>query len=101
MIFGPWHKYDDGWRALIFSEGWRTYTNGRKSAEYDKSREHIRLVQEEGYIIRTFPMLFSKELQDASGDGPAKIGGFRTELSGRLLVQDGGGWFAIALKVAS
>jgi len=56
--------------------------------------EHIRLIEEEGYQLVTFPIIFSAEKQDAAGNGPAKIKDFIKELTPRKLKQIKGNWYA-------
>ncbi len=96
VIFGAWDKFNDGKRAMIFAEGWERYTNGHKSAGYAQSREHIRLVEEEGYELKTFPMLWTDEALDKDGEGPARIKGFKAELTDRRLIRDGDAWYAVS-----
>ena len=88
IIFGAWDRYTNGRKAMILSEDWRTRL-GRKNAGYEQSREHIRLIEEEGYRLMTFPMQHSKD-----GDGPAKIKGFIPKLSEKTLTRVGKFWYA-------
>ncbi|QEL55999.1 HNH endonuclease [Chromobacterium paludis] len=94
IIFGAWDKYTEGSKSLIFSEAWATNPAGRKKPAYRQSREHIRLVEEEGYKLLTFPMIFSDELKDEDGSGPSKIKGFQPVLTAKSLVRAGGNWYA-------
>jgi hypothetical protein len=66
VIFGAWDKNTEGSRSLILSEAWATNRAGRKSPAYPQSREHIRLVEEQGYKLLTFPIIFSDELQEVA-----------------------------------
>lgn len=93
IIFGAWDRYTDGKTAVILSEDWRTTRSGHKSAGYDQSREHIRLIEEAGYRLMTFPMKYSEK---SEGDeyGPAKIAGFTRKLSEKSLVRVGNTWYA-------
>lgn len=94
IIFGAWDVYDDGNMSLILSESWQTNAKGRKSNGYPQSREHIRLVEEEGYKLLTFPMIYSEENKDIDGTGPAKIGDFIRVVTPKSLIRVGGDWFA-------
>lgn len=94
VIFGAWDKNTEGSRSLILSEAWDTNRAGRKNPGYAQSREHIRLVEEQRYKLLTFPIIFSDELQDANGFGPAKIKGFEPNLTPKSLVRIGGSWYA-------
>src|SRR5689334_3011875 len=73
IIFGAWDINTKGSMSLIFSKSWIVRTSGQKSAAFDQSREHIRLVEEEGYTLKTFPMQYSDVYKDENGIGPAKI----------------------------
>ena len=75
VIFGAWDRFTDG---KILSEDWQVRRDGHKSHGYDQSREHVRLIEEEGYRWMTFPMQYEDE-----GGGLAKIGGFTQSLPRR------------------
>lgn len=93
VIFGVWDTHDDGRKALILSESWQTSRRGKKQAAYGQSREHIRLVEEAGYTLMTFPMIYSAAREE-NGTGPAKIQGFTPQLSTKNLHRIGASWFA-------
>jgi hypothetical protein len=67
VVFGAWDINDDGNRTLILKEGWATSRRGRKQPAYPQSREHIRLIEEEGYRLKTFAMQY--ELADPDDEG--------------------------------
>ena len=94
VIFGAWDTNTDGDSALILSETWIKNNRGRRNPGYNQSREHIRLVEEEGYELKTFPMIYSSENVDEHGVGPAKIKDFIPELKTKLLTTVGNGWYA-------
>ena len=94
IIFGAWDRHTEGNMTLIFSEGWSSSSKGRKPAAYDQSREHIRLIEEEGYKLMTFPMKYSDANKDEDGIGPAKIEGFEPKLTEKSLKRVGGNWYA-------
>lgn len=79
IIFGEWDANADG---LIFSEDWKG--NGSK-----QSREHIRLVEEEGYSLKTFPMEYSR-----TENGKPKIKSFTPELMIKNIINIGSNWYA-------
>lgn len=93
VIFGAWDTYQTGNRTLILSEDWEISRRGRKQPGYGQSREHIRLVEEEGYTLKTFPMIYS-EVEEEGDVGPARIEGFVPDLATRSLVRVGNGWYA-------
>ncbi|BCD98107.1 HNH endonuclease [Marinagarivorans cellulosilyticus] len=93
IIFGAWDIRTEGKTTLIFSEDWQ-FRRGRSQSAYHQSREHIRLIEEEGYDLMTFPMEHSDQNKDRSGIGPAKIGGFTPELTNKKLMKLGVSWYA-------
>ncbi len=90
VIFGAWNFHTSGNKALIFGEDWQIL-NGRKQPGYKQSREHLRLVEEEGYRLMTFAMQGS----DANSTGPAKVKNFTPELEEKVLKREGGNWYAV------
>ena len=60
IIFGAWDQFTNDKTTMILSEDWRVNRRGRKSNGYDESREHIRLIEEEGYRLMTFVMRYSE-----------------------------------------
>ncbi len=94
IIFGAWDLYTKGNASLIFSEDWRINERGQRSSGYEQSREHIRLVEEEGYQLKTFPIIYSDSNKDENGIGPAKIEDFVPKLTVKSLHRVGGSWYA-------
>lgn len=87
IIFGIWNTHLDG---LIFSEEWAQDSNGIKNKGYKQSREHIRLIEEEGYKLKTFPM--KRKRSDTS---PSKIESIEAVLSSKFLKKSGKHWYAV------
>jgi 5-methylcytosine-specific restriction protein A len=94
IIFGAWDLHTEGNTSLILGEDWQTSRKGRKQPAYKQSREHIRLIEEEGYKLKTFPMKYSNANEDEQGIGPAKIEGFEPELKEKSLKRVGRNWYA-------
>ena len=92
VVFGAWDRNTAGRKSMIFSESWMTNNRGRKNPGFKQSRDHIRLVEEEGYTLKTFPMEYSDARKDEDGIGPATIAGFTPKLSERTLVKIGNEW---------
>ncbi len=92
VIFGAWDKETEGNTTVILRESWQTDDSGKRRAGYKQSREHIRLIEEEGYMLKTFPMIHSDANKDKNGLGPAKIKDFVPELTERLLLKVGNDW---------
>lgn len=93
IIFGAWDAFHAESRTLILSEDWEISRRGRKQPGYGQAREHIRLVEEEGYRLMTFPMIYS-EIEEEGDVGPAKIEGFAPELTQKSLIRVGNCWYA-------
>jgi 5-methylcytosine-specific restriction protein A len=94
VVFGAWDRNTTSRRSLILSEGWQTNSHGRKNPGFQQSREHIRLVEGDGYSLKTFPMEYSDERKDEHGIGPATIKGFVPTLFDRRLKKIGNSWYA-------
>lgn len=73
IIFGAWDIHTEGNTSLILSEDWQISKRGRKQPAYEQSREHIRLVEEEGYQLRTFPIKYSDANKDEDGVGQPRL----------------------------
>ena len=95
VIFGAWDRYTNGRSSLILSEDWRIKGDGKKASGYDQSRQHARLVEDDGYKLMTFPMVYSKKKQDGDGVGPATIGGFIPDLTEKKIARVSGNWYAL------
>jgi len=93
VIFGAWDNHSHGDSTLILAESWAR-REGRKNAGFAQSREHVRLIEEEGYRLFTFPIYVSDELKDAEGNGPSKIDHFEPELTEKALRRGVDGWYA-------
>jgi predicted HNH restriction endonuclease len=91
VIFGEWKERPDRLRSLIFSEDWE-FRNGKRNKGYDQSREHIRLIEEDGYRLFTFPMV-ADEPPEGSSD-PVSIENFEEVLTEKSLRREGNNWFA-------
>ena len=88
IIFGAWDRFTEGNTSLIFSDDWRIL-KGRKQPGYDQSREHIRLIEEKGYQLKTFSMIYSDV-----NIGRATIKDFVPKLTTKFLKRVGGFWYA-------
>jgi len=97
VIFGAWDRFLSGRTAKIFSKSWATDVKGNSSKGYRQSLEHIRLIEEEGYKLFTFPMQPVDETwQD---DVTAKIKSFTPDLTVKNLVRVGDDWFAAEIDL--
>lgn len=94
IIFGVFDIHDGGNMARILSEDWEISHRGNRQPGYSQSREHVRLIEEEGYKLKTFPMKYT--LADEGEGAPAKIKGFIPKLADRKLIPIGNSWYAYA-----
>src|SRR5689334_22732508 len=95
VIYGAWDVNTNRNSTLIFTDEWdRATGNGRRSAAFKQSREHIRLIEEEAYTLQTFPLIYSGVYKDKNGVGPAKIAGFIPKLDQKNLVRVDNKWYA-------
>lgn len=94
IIFGAWDRQTQGNVALILSEKWKVSSKGKKQAGYSQSREHIRLIEEKGYKLKIFPIIYSDAKIDEDGFGPAKIDSFDPKLTEKTLLRVATNWYA-------
>ena len=75
VIFGAWDIYTKGNMALIFSKDWEINSRGRKSPGFDQSLEHLRLIEKQGYKLKTFAMKYSdaQEVRPHAQNGPKNV----------------------------
>lgn len=72
VIFGAWDIHEDGNKTLILSEEWASSRKGKKQPGFPQARDHIRLVEECGYLLKTFKMQYA-EADEYDEGAPAKI----------------------------
>ncbi len=101
IIFGAWDFAESGSLAMIFSEEWMFNDKNHKNKGYDQSLHHIKLVEKEGYTLKTFPIYYSGDKKNKNGFGPAKIGGFKAELEDRYLIKIDGKYYASSKTIVN
>lgn len=94
IIFGAWDKNTEGITALILDDTWERNYAGKKSPGYPEARENIRLIEEEGYVLKTFPIIYSDARKNENGLGPSKIKDFGRTLTPKILKRIGNAWYA-------
>ena len=94
VIFGVWDQFEKEGLAVVLREAWRISDKGRKAPAYRQSREHVRLVEEEGYGLRTFRQIMADDKRDADGIGPSSVKEFVPELAAKKLVTVHDAWYA-------
>lgn len=87
IIFGAWDTTETGNLSMIFTDEWEFNDKKKRNAGYKQSLEHIRLVEEENYTLKTFPIYYSDKAKNADGSGPAKIDHFTDILEEKLLLK--------------
>lgn len=92
IVFGLW-DLERGEKPVIFSDNWQFDDKGKKKSAYNQSREHIRLIEEEGYSLKTFPIIYS-DRRKKHGKGPAAIKDFIPKLTEMSLHRGNGNWCA-------
>jgi 5-methylcytosine-specific restriction protein A len=91
VVFGAWEHLVEAGASLILNDEWRIQ-RGRKQPGYAQAREHLRLVQESGYRLMTFPIIIDEDQDEGS---PAKIKEFIRKLTHKSLKRVGTKWFAL------
>lgn len=87
IAFGLWEDQGD----KVLDENWQFGNNGKRNGNFTISREHIRLIEEEGYQLFTF-------LQKAKkGSSPTQIQSFSPVLVPKTLEKKGNAWYALPI----
>lgn len=92
IIFGIWNVYDGENMSLIFSEDWEFSRRGAKQPGYAQSRDHVRLIEEKGYKLKTYPLEYMAASEEKGA--PAKIKSFIPKLTEKELVHIENSWYA-------
>ncbi|TBC12651.1 HNH endonuclease [Rhizobium ruizarguesonis] len=94
IIFGMWQDAETKKLGLILHKGWEISAKGRKNNGYGQAIEHIRLIEEEGYQLKTFPMIGEPRNPEEGELSASKIIEFTPELSDARLIELPDGWYA-------
>ena len=93
VIFGAWDKHQDSKGYVILGTEWKISHKGRKQPAYSSAREYIRLIEEEGYKLKIFPMKYGlKDENDKTS--PTKIKRFTPILMDKELKRIENKWYA-------
>ena len=95
IIFCVWDTETEGSAALILNPDWKISRKGRTQPGYFHALEHIRLIEEEGYQLKTFCITYSGANEGPDGTGPAKIGEIIPKLTSKYLSRKNGDWYAV------
>lgn len=95
VVFGAWNEYEKSAGILVLSEEWKFNRKGtRRNPGYPESLEHIRLIELEGYQLKSFEMRMKNKDAHMRGDEPARIKSFVAKAVDCQLVKIGPDWFA-------
>lgn len=73
VIFGAWEQYRETHGHKIFSHDWETsHVSNMRNPANSQSLEHIRLVEQEGYALKTFPMIMKTSPPTNGARNPRK-----------------------------
>ncbi len=96
IVFGCWDSSVEKEDGLIFdSKAWKTDAKGKKTNGYKQSLEHIRLIEEEGYTLKTFPMSGTVPEGLNGENGVPEITSFTPELIDKYLFKSNGRYYAL------
>lgn len=93
VLFGAWDIFEENFRCKIFESSWQIKNDGKKNGGFKQSFRHIKLIEEQGYALKTF-RIFHSEGNPITGT--AKRQGFIPKEIDRVLVYEDGAWYAYA-----
>ena len=93
VVFGAWDIFTELDRALIFSLDWEHNELGRKQNGFGEAMEYIQLIENEGYSLKTFPIIMDEEYYNSSGT--AKIKDYVAKLSDMSLTFENENYYAL------
>ncbi len=95
VYFGAWDVNTHRNSALIFSMDWELNNEGRRVNAFGEALEYIKLVENEGYSLRTFPIIWDEDNDGYIDTGSAKIKEYIEEVSDMSLDIIGGDYYAV------
>lgn len=98
VIFGLWESdQPKKYRPFLHKE-WQFSAKGNRQPGYTQAIEHVRLIQEENYSLRTFPMRGSRRFPEQGELSPALIEDFTPVLSDSRIKELPDGWYVEATE---
>lgn len=94
VIFGAWDVNTEPERALILSKDWERNELGRKQNAFGEAMEYIKLVENEDYSLKTFPIILDEKYDNSLGTGRTKIKDYVEVLSDMSLKVINGEYYA-------
>ncbi|OBS97277.1 hypothetical protein A9261_11710 [Vibrio tasmaniensis] len=95
VYFGAWDVNTNRERSLIFSMDWKFNNDGRRVNAFGEALEYIKLVENEGYSLRTFPIIWDEDNDGYRDTGSAKIKEYIEEVSEMSLEVIGNEYYAL------
>lgn len=95
VFFGAWDLNTQVDCALILSKHWEFNEQGRKQNAFGEALEYIKLVENEGYSLKTFPIIWDDDYDKQTKTGRAKIKKHIEELSDMTLKVLDGEYYAV------
>ena len=95
IIFGAWDNLEDENGQLILTPNWETNPKGRKNAGYTQALEHLKLIEEEGYQLKTFRMFGPNGGEENTSEDTAKIESIESKLEDMELKKIDYKWYAV------
>ncbi|HAS6230861.1 TPA: HNH endonuclease [Vibrio vulnificus] len=95
VYFGAWDVNTDRDRSLILAMNWEFNNEGRKVNAFGEALEYIKLVENEGYSLRTFPIIWDEDNDGYADTGSAKIKEYIEEVSDMSLEVIDGDYYAV------
>lgn len=93
VAVGAWDYQTDPEKALIFSTEWQFNDKGHKRGMYSEALEYMQLIENEGYGLKTFPIIHDPDF--VNENGTSKMKGFVEELSDQTLQVVDGNYYAV------
>jgi len=97
VIFGAWDIHQETSRCKILEPSWQIKKDGNKNPGFKQALRHIKLCEDEGYLLKTFKMFYEEGNPET---GTAKIKDFDAVVVDKILVKEDGAWFAYASAVS-
>lgn len=94
VIFGIWQDSQTRKLGSILGKRWKFSAKGRKNNGYGQAIEHIRLIEQEGYSLKTFPMVGEPRNPEEGELSASQITMFTPELTDARLIVLPDGWYA-------
>ncbi len=95
VYFGAWDVNTDRDKSLIFSMDWEFNNEGRRVNAFGEALEYIKLVENAGYSLRTFPIIWDEDNDRYADKGSAKIKKYIEEVSDMSLEIIGRDYYAV------